>query len=246
MDPIFDANKKFEELERQIAAERNRKTGFNWALLAMAILLGSFIMAAPMAMSQPLTPNDQGTVPVIGTTGTFSTSVSSPLGKFDTLDAGVLYVAGNAQLGGGLVKVTSVVDVSTDLTVSGNSDVLVNRDVRINGDLNFAGAKLIQDTAPTVVACSGTAASVTWRNATAVLQFDVGTSCAGESTATITMPASATGWVCSCSITTADRILQQKAASSTTAVVLTNIVVSTGAAGDFTDGADAFCICMGG
>lgn len=112
------------------------------------------------------------------------------------------------------------------------------------GWYNGAAGKLMDShTAPTVVACSGTAASVTSANGSVAFQFDVGTSCAGESTATITLPAATTGWVCTCSSTTADRMIQQKVASSTTAVVMTNIVISTGAAGDFTDGADLFCGC---
>jgi hypothetical protein len=102
-------------------------------------------------------------------------------------------------------------------------------------------------TDPTVVACSGTAASITAANGTAAFQFDVGTSCAGESTAVVTMPAATTGWVCSCSSTTADRMIQQKVmpSASTTTVTLQNIVISTGANGDFADGADVACLCRG-
>ncbi len=102
-------------------------------------------------------------------------------------------------------------------------------------------------TDPTVVACSGTAASITAANGTAAVQFDVGTSCAGESTAVLTLPAATTGWVCSCSSTTADRIIQQKVmpSASTTTVTLQNIVISTGANGDFADGADVACLCRG-
>jgi hypothetical protein len=102
-------------------------------------------------------------------------------------------------------------------------------------------------TDPTVVACSGTAASITVANGTAAVQFDVGTACAGESTAVLTMPAATTGWVCSCSSTTADRIIQQKVMpnASTTTVTLQNVVISTGANGDFTDGTDVACLCRG-
>lgn len=105
----------------------------------------------------------------------------------------------------------------------------------------------VSKTAPTVVACSGTAASITSSNGTAAFVFDVGTSCAGESTAVITLPAATTGWICMCTSTTADRVLQQKVipAASTTVVTIQNIVMSTGANGDFTDGADVACLCHG-
>lgn len=103
-------------------------------------------------------------------------------------------------------------------------------------------------TAPTVTACSGgTAATMTTSNGTAAFVFDVGTACAGESTAVLTFPAATTGWLCSCSSTTADRVLQQKVIppASTTQVTIQNIVMSTGANGDFTDSADVGCVCTG-
>lgn len=107
----------------------------------------------------------------------------------------------------------------------------------------------ISSTAPTVTACSGgTAATITWSNGTAAFQFDVGTACTSESTAVITFPAAATGWTCSCSSTTADRLVLQRVMpnASTTQVTMQNIVISTGANGDWTDGADVACKCLGG
>jgi hypothetical protein len=114
-------------------------------------------------------------------------------------------------------------------------------------DDNTYTATLDLPTKPTVVACSGTAASVTMSGGTASVVFDVGTACAGESTAVLTLPAASNGWLCSCSSTTADRILQQKVIppANTTTVTMQNIVISTGANGDFTDGADVGCICRG-
>lgn len=164
------------------------------------------------------------------------------------LDAGVLFVQGGAQLGGGLLKVGAVVDIATDLNVTTGNDAIFNRNARVNGDFTIAGVKFIADTAPTVAACSGgTAASMTWNTHSAVFQFDVGTSCAGESTATITFgEAAANGFVCHCeNKTTADRAVHCLSGSATTAVC-TNVVISTGAAGDWADGADVWCICFGG
>lgn len=98
---------------------------------------------------------------------------------------------------------------------------------------------------PTVAACTG--AAMTWTNGTAAFQFDVGTACAG-STATVTFFANTNGWVCTCSTTTADRQIEQKtmpSAANNTAT-LTNVVTSTGAAGNFADNADVACQCTGG
>jgi hypothetical protein len=117
-----------------------------------------------------------------------------------------------------------------------------------NGGATISGPAGVfyKSTAPTVTACSGTAASITAHNGTGSVVFDVGTSCAGESTAVLTLPAATVGWLCSCASTTADRIIQQKVMpASTTQATLQNIVISTGANGDFTDGADVGCICHG-
>lgn len=144
---------------------------------------------------------------------------------------------------GGTATITGNTLMTGDVSVGsgGSGDLLLFRDVYMQNGTRRTDT----ETAPTVVACSGTAASITASNGSAAFQVDVGTSCAGENTISITLPAATTGWVCQCSSTTADRILQQKAASSTTVAVLTNIVISTGAAGDFTDGADLFCGCRG-
>lgn len=190
-----------------------------------------------------------GAPPVNGAAIT-PTSVTTSLVKADVVDAGVMYVAGSFQAMNGTLKALPAgVDISTDFTVSGSNDAVFNRQVRINGDiLGSGGAKSKTNTAPTVTACSGgTAASVTWSNDSSAFVFDVGTSCAGESTAVVTFEATSTGYICSCSSTTADRIIQQKVMpASTTQVTLQNIVVSTGANGDFTDGADVACQCTGG
>ncbi len=140
---------------------------------------------------------------------------------------------------------TAVVDagqayVANNMTVAGRT--------RVTGGLtinNLADSA----TAPTVTACSGgTAASITWSNGNGAFVFDVGTACTSESTAVITLPAATNGWLCSCSSTTADRMLLQKVIppADTTHVTMQNITISTGASTDFTDSADVGCICRGG
>ncbi len=139
------------------------------------------------------------------------------------VDAGQLYVANNASVAGALV---------------------------VQGNMYGPSSRLLwSSTAPTVTACAGgTAATMTWSSGTAAFQFDVGTACTSESTAVLTMPAATTGWVCSCSETTADRLVVQRVmpSASTTQVTLQNIVISTGANGDWTDSADVACMCHGG
>lgn len=105
------------------------------------------------------------------------------------------------------------------------------------------------NTAPTVTACAGgTVASMTASNGTFAFQFDVGTACAGETTAVLTFPAATVGWVCSCSVTTADRFVVQRTmpSASTTQVTLDHGTISTGATGTaWTDSADVACMCLG-
>lgn len=118
------------------------------------------------------------------------------------------------------------------------------------GSSNFAlgagepGALMDSSTAPTL---SGgcTSPAVTWNNGSAAFQIDVGTSC-GVSTITVTLPTAANGWMCSCAnLSTADRMVLNLSGTTTTAV-LTNVVISTGAAGNWADGADVRCQCRGG
>jgi hypothetical protein len=107
-------------------------------------------------------------------------------------------------------------------------------------------AKVANNAAPTVVACSGTAASVAWSKGTGIFEFDVGTSCAGESTATITFGTTATnGWLCHCTNqTTAARNVLNLSGSGTTAVI-SQFAFVTDVAQDFADGDNVRCTCEG-
>lgn len=114
-----------------------------------------------------------------------------------------------------------------------------------SGALGTGSQIVLSSTAPTVVACSGTAASVTWSAGSMSFQFDVGTSCAGENTATITLPTATNGWVCHCINTGAATNVRQSGGSTTTAVI-TNYGTSVATPADWTDGADIRCMCHGG
>jgi hypothetical protein len=88
-------------------------------------------------------------------------------------------------------------------------------------------------TTPTV---SGfcTTPSVSANNGTWAFTVNVGTACAA-STGTITLPAATTGWVCDAhNVTTPASNIVEMSSGTTTTVVLTNYVRSTGVAGNFT------------
>lgn len=200
--------------------------------------------------------------------GLFNDSVRSPVGKFDALDAGFAFVAGNFGVGGNITALgntnlgginvqgasANVLRNSTTASinmqaagnleiapVSGNLTRFVSSAIQVDTNINLAGPVLTDtSTDPTVSFCSG--AALTAPNGSAAFQLDVGTACAA-STGTITLPTATTGWVCHCETSVADRIVQQKAASSTTVVTMTNATISTGAASNYTDGQDLFCTC---
>jgi hypothetical protein len=115
---------------------------------------------------------------------------------------------------------------------------------------NLALASLADtSTAPTIASggcTTGSAQSVSANNGTAAFAITLGGATCG-STITLTMPAAAHAWHCTVDdITTpASSEVHQTAASSTTAVVLTNYVRTTGVAGVFT-GADVLAVsCRG-
>ena len=104
---------------------------------------------------------------------------------------------------------------------------------------------LISGTAPSVpVAC--TSPAISWSNGTATFQIDVGTSCAGVTTLSFTMPASTNGWECTASNTTTAARDVWATAWTTTSVTLTNTARTTGLATDWADGADIRVKCMAG
>lgn len=109
----------------------------------------------------------------------------------------------------------------------------------VDGSLfNIIGAFLVSPTPPTIASggcTTGSAQSVSANNGSAAFQITLGGATCG-STITLTMPAAPTNWVCDAhNITTpATQIMDMTGAASTTAVVLTNYVRTTGVAGNFT------------
>lgn len=104
---------------------------------------------------------------------------------------------------------------------------------------------LASHTAPTIASggcTTGSAQSISANNGTMAFEITLGGATCG-STITLTMPAAAHNWVCDAhDITTpASNVLDMTGAASTTAVVLTNYVRTTGVAGNFT-GADHLAV----
>ena len=100
-------------------------------------------------------------------------------------------------------------------------------------------------TAPTVIAC--TAPTMTWNNGTALFQFDVGGTCAGISTATVTLPTATNGWLCTCAhVTTPASFVVAQSSGTTTTCVVTNYSRTTGLATAWTDADDVRCSAVGG
>jgi hypothetical protein len=107
------------------------------------------------------------------------------------------------------------------------------------------GALLASATPPTIASggcTTGSAQSVSASNGSAAFEITIGGATCG-STITLTMPAAAHNWVCDAHNITnpATNALDMTGAASTTAVVLTNFVRTTGVAGNFT-GADKLAI----
>lgn len=119
-------------------------------------------------------------------------------------------------------------------------------DTNVTGDFTLSSVKAITNTTPTVTACSGgSAAAMAWTNGSALFEFDVGTSCAGESTAVITLEAVAHGYTCKCWNVSATTNLVQTAGNTTT-VTITNMGTSVATPANWTDGHNVQCLCMGG
>jgi len=120
-----------------------------------------------------------------------------------------------------------------------------------NGTLNIQaalynnGVLVHSPTAPTIASggcTTGSTQSISASNGTVAFEVTLGGATCG-STITLTMPAAAHNWVCDAhNITTpASNVLDMTGAASTTAVVLTNYVRTTGVAGNFT-GADHLAV----
>jgi hypothetical protein len=110
--------------------------------------------------------------------------------------------------------------------------------LNVVGGIQNNGVLLVSPTAPTIASggcTTGSAQSISASNGSAAFEITLGGATCG-STITLTLPAAAHNWVCDAhNITTpASNVLDMTGTASTTAVVLTNYVRTTGVAGNFT------------
>src|ERR1035437_5582263 len=113
----------------------------------------------------------------------------------------------------------------------------------------IASSVLGQSTAPTIASgfCSTASnTSISASNGTAAFDILIGGATCG-STGTLTMPAATTGWVCSATdVTTLTHNIKQTGTNgSTTAVVLTDYVITTGVAQNFAPADHIHVMCTG-
>lgn len=88
-------------------------------------------------------------------------------------------------------------------------------------------------TAPTIAGQFGTSSSITVTSGTPAFKVTTGSS-GPVSTGTVTMPAATTGWACAVAdITTPAANMTQQTGSTSTTVVVTNYVRTTGVAGNW-------------
>lgn len=158
-------------------------------------------------------------------TGVYNTKYPS------TLKLGTSYFGYQSGLGG-----WNVVVGNNSVAQFTNDRLNVVQTLRLNGNL------VMSPTAPTIVGGSGcttgSAQSISSNNGTAAFAITLGGATCG-STITLTLPAAPTFWVCNAHDLTnpASNIVEQSGnRASTTSVVLTNYVRTTGVAGNFTGG----------
>lgn len=170
---------------------------------------------------------------VIASTIVFGPGGSQAINNAGTaqFSAGIT-AGGNVQAGGALVSINSN---STAIQISGSGGRFV------------VGSRIVMyNSAPTLTG-GCTTPTMTWNTGTATFQFDVGTSCTGVSTITVTLPTASNGWTCNCwSVSAAATRAVEQTGGSTTTCVLTNFVRTTGVAGDWADGADVQCVASAG
>ena len=130
-------------------------------------------------------------------------------------------------------------DVAGDIAASGN--------VSANGagSAVLLAAKALINTAPTIAAGFCTTPSISASNGTAAFAIAIGTSCAGVTTGSLTMPAATTGWSCSfANVTTPASFIVSQTGGTGTTVTLTNYSRTTGLAVDFTASESIRALCL--
>ncbi len=119
-----------------------------------------------------------------------------------------------------------------------------------NGSINFVspqkinGKLSISPAAPTLTGFC-TSPSVPNNNGTAAFTINVGTTCAGIQTGSITMPTATTGWVCSFQdVTTPATYVWGQTGGTATTVTVTNYNRTTGVAANFLDNEIVRAMCI--
>ena len=143
-----------------------------------------------------------------------------------------------AEAGSLLLQTMSGGAIVTQGTLTNAGALTITGNINGQGGLSNNGKLIASPTAPTIASggcTTGSAQSISASNGSAAFQITLGGATCG-STITLTMPAAATDWVCDAhNITTpASNVLDVTGAISTTTVVLTNYVRTTGIAGNFT------------
>jgi hypothetical protein len=166
---------------------------------------------------------------------------------YRALSDGSLLIDAQANIKLGSVNTNDVLigtgtDCGQKLCVNGTAQATT---LNATGGIQNNGNLLVSQTAPTIASggcTTGSAQSVSASNGSAAFEITLGGATCG-STITLTMPAAPHKWVCDAhNITTpASNKPDETAAASTTAVVLTNFVRTTGVAGNFT-GADKLAV----
>lgn len=108
--------------------------------------------------------------------------------------------------------------------------------VRFDGDIQLnSGQTAISSTPPTIASGGCTSPAITDNNGTESFKVTLGSSCAGVSTFTLTLPAAAHRWSCNAHDLTTPATYKpdMTAAASTTTAVITNYNRTTGLAVDF-------------
>jgi hypothetical protein len=151
---------------------------------------------------------------------------------------GTSHIGPMTVAGGGNVSIAS----NTGLIMGANGFIQLGA-----GDSIYTGtAYLLSMSAPTVTGFC-TSPSVAWNAGSSTFEVNVGTSCTGISTGTITFFANANGWSCACDNKTAPTT---RTIGTTTwannSITVTNFSRTAGTAADFADGALVRCGCHGG
>ena len=216
-----------------------------WTALALGGI-GTFLQSDG---TDPLWSTDGSTLTALSANSLLTGSV--PLARLPTIDVArggtgiTVYAVGDLIAANTTTTLASLADVAAgQVLTSGGVGILpaysatpTVAEINLTTELNMGGVALAMEVAPTVSAC-GTAPSISNENGTAAFRVTVGT--VTPSSCQVDLPAAVTGWNCAVTNLTgrlanvADEVVFQ-VSSTTTAAVLENQTISTGAAANFID-----------